>query len=375
MNERMDDLLAVYALGGLSDDETIEVEAYLAENPEADAEFAQMLQVVDALAYAPEPLQITSKMEDDLMARVLLDSAPIQQRTSQKSLVASKPVASNSPTFWDSLKHLFAQPAIGMTASAFALLLFAFLFVLQGRNQALVEEQQELAAQSADLQDSVGLLAEEKTSLEGDVASLNSEISSLQEENQLLSADNAILTERIATLSTENEDLVINNSDLAQAQMQLASEIADLMIKNNQLSTDVETIQSETELAQNVLGILQSPDVNTITVPGFPDTQPDASGQIVLDRESNTAVLLVSGLAPLPEGSVYQVLLIQGSEHETAETFLVDTQGESVLIVSSNSNLGAFDAVGVSIEPDGGSEQRTGDIVILGSIANQVNDS
>ncbi len=374
MDERIEDLLAVYALGGLSEQEIEEVEAFLAEHPEADSELAEMMQVVDALAFAPEPLQLSPTMENELMARVIADSTPAQlEAVPQNSVPVQQ--APHQTSIWDVLKQLFAQPAFGMSAAALALFLFAFLFVLQGRNQALLEEQQNLSGQVAELKDSISTLASENDQLTGNVEQLNTDIDTLTDANVTLASENALLIEQIATLSTDNEELLINNSDLAQAQIDLASEIANLMMQNDQLVNDVESIQTETQLAQNVLGILQSPEVEAITVPGFPDTQPDATGQIVLDNESNTAVLIVTGLEPLPQGSVYQVLLIQGAEHETAETFLVDTQGESVLIVSSNSNLGAFDAVGVSIEPEGGSEQRTGDIVLLGSLVSDLNDS
>ena len=65
------------------------------------------------------------------------------------------------------------------------------------------------------------------------------------------------------------------------------------------------------------------------------------------------------------------MLLVRGSEHDTAETFTVDAGGENILVVKSPSPMSIFDTVGVSIEPEGGSPQRTGEIVLLGGIVNQ----
>jgi anti-sigma-K factor RskA len=126
----------------------------------------------------------------------------------------------------------------------------------------------------------------------------------------------------------------------------------------------------EAEIAEIVANQpFDSSEVYAVTLPGT-EEQPEASAQLVVDPESNTALLIVDGMPALPEDSVYQVLLIRGTEHETAETFRVDTEGEGVLLVHSTEPLQSFDTVGVSIEPEGGSVQRTGEIVLLGSIIN-----
>jgi anti-sigma-K factor RskA len=64
------------------------------------------------------------------------------------------------------------------------------------------------------------------------------------------------------------------------------------------------------------------------------------------------------------------VLLIRDDGHDTAETFAVDVQGQKALIVHAQAPLDTFTAVGISIEPKGGSPQRTGDVVVLGSLVN-----
>ena len=80
------------------------------------------------------------------------------------------------------------------------------------------------------------------------------------------------------------------------------------------------------------------------------------------------AILVVSDLPQLENEEVYQVLLIRGAEHDTAETFSVNAGGAHILVVQSPRPMAIFDQVGVSIEPVGGSEQRTGDVVLVGEI-------
>jgi anti-sigma-K factor RskA len=46
----------------------------------------------------------------------------------------------------------------------------------------------------------------------------------------------------------------------------------------------------------------------------------------------------------------------------------VDSKGQGVLILTSDLEIGEFSKLGISIEPDGGSAQPTGDIVVLGDL-------
>jgi hypothetical protein len=46
----------------------------------------------------------------------------------------------------------------------------------------------------------------------------------------------------------------------------------------------------------------------------------------------------------------------------------VDENGQAVFIVTSNETIGSFKSLGISVEPDGGSLEPTGDIVVLSDI-------
>jgi anti-sigma-K factor RskA len=52
----------------------------------------------------------------------------------------------------------------------------------------------------------------------------------------------------------------------------------------------------------------------------------------------------------------------------SAQPATVDENGQGVFIVSSNESIGTFNALGISVEPDGGSQQPTGDIVVLSEL-------
>ena len=107
--------------------------------------------------------------------------------------------------------------------------------------------------------------------------------------------------------------------------------------------------------------------VVTISLRGT-SARPDAHGQLIADPNSNSAVLVIAGLGPLEAGKTYQVWLIDGGGPKSAGILTVDANGQGLLILSSELTIGEFNSLGISIEPDGGSEQPTGEIVVLSEL-------
>ena len=95
------------------------------------------------------------------------------------------------------------------------------------------------------------------------------------------------------------------------------------------------------------------------------EAAPQASATLLQEPGVGSAFLLVNGLPTLPEGQEYQVWKITGQGPASAGIFSSTDSVEQLVNVSTDF-FGA-DAVGVSIEPRGGSPQPTGDIVLLGN--------
>ena len=75
---RFEDLIDAYALDALSEGERAEVEAYLAANPEAQAEVDELQSVASLLALAPEERQPPPELRDRLMRAVEAEAGPVQ---------------------------------------------------------------------------------------------------------------------------------------------------------------------------------------------------------------------------------------------------------------------------------------------------------
>ncbi len=102
----------------------------------------------------------------------------------------------------------------------------------------------------------------------------------------------------------------------------------------------------------------------TISLKGT-KVQPQAQGQLIADPKSESAVLVITGLGQLEAGKTYQVWLIDASGPKSAGLLTVNANGQSVIIVTSGSEIGSFKSLGISVEPAGGS---SGDIVVLGDL-------
>lgn len=132
------------------------------------------------------------------------------------------------------------------------------------------------------------------------------------------------------------------------------------------LETENGVLQRELQAREEILALLTTPAAETITIAGT-EHQPGARGRLVMDPNMQSAVFVASGLKPLDEGRVYQLWLIHGAQPMAAGTFHADNEGQGTLVVPAGAAALPFDTIGVSIEPAGGSEQPTGDIVLLGT--------
>lgn len=138
----------------------------------------------------------------------------------------------------------------------------------------------------------------------------------------------------------------------------LQEEVATL---NQQVANQSQSLQ------QLIDSLPSSSDVITVSLKGT-DIQPRAQGELIADPGSQSAVLVITGLPALEAGRTYQVWLINGGTPVSAGLLTIDEHGRGMVIVTSEESIGSFNALGISIEPEGGSQQPTGDIVVLSEL-------
>jgi anti-sigma-K factor RskA len=145
------------------------------------------------------------------------------------------------------------------------------------------------------------------------------------------------------------------NAQVARLQQQISS-------LNEQVAVQSQSINT---LIQNLPQSEQS-DVITVSLESTGE-QARPLGQLIANPNDTSAVVVISGLPPLEPGQTYQVWLI-GDAPVSAGLLTVDENGQSVLIITSEEAIGSFNALGISIEPEGGSIEPSDQIVVLSDI-------
>lgn len=264
MDERLEELFPLYALGALTDEERAQVESYIAGDPQAKARLDELTQTASMLSYDIAPVGPSPELKKSLMDRVSADArARAADSRRPRATSGFQPERSGF-----SLSRLFAalSPALAVLSLLLAIIVGGWALVL------------------------------------------NNEVAQLRVET-------AALKKALADQRT-------------------------------------------------VIAQIAAPADQIVVVAGT-EHQPKAHGHLIAHKDGS-AVLVVSGLDRLQAGRVYQLWLIRGDTPMSAGVFEVDETGVAVVQVATVAAPGAFNAVGVSVEPTGGSETPTGDIVMFG---------
>lgn len=95
---------------------------------------------------------------------------------------------------------------------------------------------------------------------------------------------------------------------------------------------------------------------------------PAATGLLVISSDGEHGTLVVDGLPALDETRQYQLWLIRNGARISGGVFSVDSEGYGSLWVAAPEPLVSYQAVGITIEPAGGSPGPTGERVLGGEL-------
>lgn len=104
-----------------------------------------------------------------------------------------------------------------------------------------------------------------------------------------------------------------------------------------------------------------------VTLPAS-ENLPDGHGTLFRVPGNQLAILCVYDLPPLPAGTTYQAWLVRGDQRDSGGLFQVTSTGDGILFITAPRPLRDYNAVGVTVEPSGGSPGPTSPRVIGGPI-------
>lgn len=119
----------------------------------------------------------------------------------------------------------------------------------------------------------------------------------------------------------------------------------------------------ELETYEDIAAILQAEDAVTLT-----EEVDGARLQVVASPGSGAGAILANGMSEAPTGHAYQLWLLTEDDHALAAGFLkvgADGHGEHIM----RGDMDGVVAVGITVEPEGGSEQPTTEPIAVLSLS------
>jgi anti-sigma-K factor RskA len=173
---------------------------------------------------------------------------------------------------------------------------------------------------------------------------------------------------RMNRVSTENEALRGRLESVSQS-------LSDLESVNQSLSARLESVvERDTELAQMVAAqqdlAYEALRFNTqsLSLLRGQGQAWKARGMMMVSQSEPRAVLLTLNLPPLPDDKAYQVWLISGGRVYDGGLFRVDSTGFGKAVIIPDVPFSEIEALGITVEPAGGSHGPTGANVLKGDL-------
>lgn len=98
------------------------------------------------------------------------------------------------------------------------------------------------------------------------------------------------------------------------------------------------------------------------------DSAPNATGFVLISADGDDGALVVDGLPPLGESQQYQLWLIRDGQRTSGAVFSTDEKSYGGTRIRAPRPLTDYSAVGITIEPAGGSPGPTGQQVLAGAL-------
>jgi anti-sigma-K factor RskA len=145
----------------------------------------------------------------------------------------------------------------------------------------------------------------------------------------------------------------------------LAAERDSLSRRAAELSREAESARTAAARMSRALEIISSPGMQSVALAGLGPT-PGATGRTFIDPLDGKAVFYAFDLPKLAADKTYELWFITADGPVAAGTFDVDPRGAASLEVPRTVPAGGIAAWAVTIEPAGGVQQPTGDMVLKG---------
>lgn len=143
------------------------------------------------------------------------------------------------------------------------------------------------------------------------------------------------------------------------------------IVQQEKIQLEQDMITAETQLAdsQEILEILRSKEYNTYNLPGNQAVAPQAYAKIYYNSDDAVAYIDTNGLPEAPREKTYQVWSLIMEPLTPTSMGLISSSNEVASGIFRFDNVPPPEAIGITLEPAGGSEGPTlSQLYILGQV-------
>lgn len=336
-HEVFEEHIAAYAAGALERQERQALEAHLLSGCQScHAALKESRKVAGLLPYSlplqSAPAQLKARLMDAVTQTL---AAPLSiSPPSMPALV---------PGGW--LKHLLSPPPTWRTHPAVAAIL---LVLLAGT-----------AFYALSVQEQVWTAIEERQRME---TALHGESGRMQALQEKIKEQERLLTDMQEEFHRDAGDL----TELKNILERQEEEVAKLRAQAAGREQEAAGLRKALAQRDEMLAFLRSPNVKAVSLAGSAMAK-SAGALLLYDPDTKKAFLYAFNMPALPAGKTYQLWAIV-DKPVSAGIFSTDTGHKSRLIVRSMPDPTQITKFAVSLEPEGGRPQPTGEIYLVGQL-------
>ena len=147
-----------------------------------------------------------------------------------------------------------------------------------------------------------------------------------------------------------------------------ASVVLGLGFYSYRLHQQVIATQAELSHYQETIALLRQPSNRLLSIQGTEAT-PAASGSLVVVPKSETIVLALQNLTPLPKGKIYRLWGVADGKKIYCGEFKPNPQGKVLVELPLDAEMSDSASVVITVEPSQKLSYPTGETVMTGSIS------
>ena len=336
-HEELEEAVPLYAIGALERSERQAIEAHLLSGCAACHAALKDYQTVASLL----PFGLTpATPPNTLKAKIMMAPAPVPGAIEVEQ---PDPRSSLEPGEW--MNHLFPPIAPARSLPFRLVMGFAAVFIVVGGGYLAWMSYMQTTQRSGEIQQLQAAVQQETTR----VAALQSE-----------------LLQREQTLGSLKSELDQRTTEAAGLRDQLLQREAELDDAHSQLTQRESPQQRVARKNEEFAGLLKNPSSKVVSLSGS-DMAKSAGAFLLFDPATKKAWLYAFNLPALPSGKVYQLWAID-DKPVSVGLFGLDSGQKARIMIKNMAEFPQMKKFAVTLEPDGGRQEPTGAIYLLGQI-------